>query len=381
MSTNNPFSLGMIKKLVIRYLIELLKFSWLVILLGVVLGSYMYFSKKSEPTIYTSYLSFTVNEASGADQPFLEQVLGFGLPGLSSISSEMGLKGEGGKSILQELIKTRKTLELALFKKIKIENEKGVMKEDFFINHFIDLFGLRKIWTEKKSRLAKVKFKHSNTEIFSRDENTVLLAVHSKIIKSHLFDEISRAGIMTLKFKSPNEKFSYHFVNSFYDELNKYYTEQSIEKQNRIYKAARARKDSLEKAMDGAEKGYISYLNSHNLAASGQYAEKIEIQYLARKLSGEMEAYFMSIKNVEAAKIALEQQTPLLQAIDKPVFPLPADIPNAKKSLLIGALIGMILAVMFVLGRRIIIDFVLNKVQVNESQDSDKITEVEEPLP
>ena len=90
---------------------------------------------------------------------------------------------------------------------------------------------------------------------------------------------------MTLKFKSPNEKFSYHFVNSFYDELNKYYTEQSIEKQNRIYKAARARKDSLEKAMDGAEKGYISYLNSHNLAASGQYAEKIEIQYLAIRFS------------------------------------------------------------------------------------------------
>jgi hypothetical protein len=360
MQDNQKSSLNILS-LLKTYGWELMKFSWLIVIIAVLLGFYMYRSKKIIPIDYAAYLSFSINENSGADQGFLQQVLG-GAASLNMIDADMGLgSGNNSMAMLQELIKTRKTMELVLFKKVSLPGKSGKSKEDFFINHYLDLCGIRDKWTKEKNPFQKVVFTHDSIATFSREQNAVLGFAHMNLSKKQLSDNLSKAGILTLKFKSVNEQFSYNFLRTFYDELNTYYTSKSIEKQQRIYKAAIARRDSLEKEMDIAEKEYIGYLNTHNLAAMGQHAEEIEIQYLGRKLSGEMEAYFMAIRNVETAKIALEQHTPLLQAIDKPLYPLGKDIPDAFSALLMGLALGAFLGIIAVLGRRAYIDFVIHK--------------------
>jgi hypothetical protein len=358
---NKTVSTDIIIKFVKSYLWELIKFSWLIAILAILLGYYMYQSKKKIPAQYAAFLSFTINEGSGADQSFMQQVLGGGL-GFGILDSELGIgKGGGGMAMLQELIKTRKTLELVLFEKVRIPDKNGTEKEDYFIHHYVDLCGYRDKWKKEKNGLADIYFTDDSTHAFNRAQNSLLGFVHGNIVRFDLTDNVSKAGILTLKFKTPNEQLSYNFLRKFYDNLNTYYTTKSIEKQQRIYKAAIDRRDSLEKAMDRAEKEYINYLNTHNLAAMGQHAEQIEIQYLGRKLSGEMEAYFMAIRNVETAKIALEQQTPLLQAIDKPMYPLGKEVPNAFIALIMGLAIGGFLGVFMVLGRKAYIDFIVNK--------------------
>ena len=360
MQNNTKSSLDIIK-LLKSYSWELFKFSWLIISIAALLGFYMYRSKKIIPVDYVSYLSFSINENSGADQGFLQQVLG-GAASLNMIDADMGLGGENNSmAMLQELIKTRKTMELVLFKKVTLADKSGKLKEDMYINHYLDLCGIRDKWKKENNPLYKVQFNSDSLSTFTREQNAVLGSAHMHLAKKHLSDNLSKAGILTLKFKSVNEQFSFNFLRSFYDELNTYYTSKSIEKQQRIYKAAIARRDSLEKEMDQAEKSYIAYLNTHNLAAMGQHAEEIEIQYLGRKLSGEMEAYFMAIRNVETAKIALEQHTPLLQAIDKPMYPLGKDVPNAFFALLTGLFLGGFLGVVIVLGRKAYFDFIVNK--------------------
>jgi hypothetical protein len=360
MTDNQKNSIDIVK-LIKTYGWELVKFSWLILIVSVLLGFYMYRSKKNIPAEYAAYLSFSINENSGADQGFLQQVLG-GSISLNMIDADMGLgSGNNSMAMLQELLKTRRTTELVLFKKIIMPDKSGKMKEDYFINHYLDICGIRDKWIKEKNPLKNIVFKHDSIQIFSREQNSVLGFAHMNLVKKQLSDNLSKAGILTLKFKSVNEQFSYHFLKTFYDELNTYYTSKSIEKQQRIYKAALARRDSLEKEMDIAEKEYIGYLNTHNLSAMGQHAEEIEIQYLGRKLSGEMEAYFLAIKNVETAKIALEQHTPLLQAIDKPLFPLGKEVPNAFSALIMGLFIGAFLAALAVLGRKAYIDFIVNK--------------------
>ena len=360
MQNNTKSSLDIIK-LLKSYSWELFKFSWLIISIAALLGFYMYRSKKIIPVDYVAYLSFSINENSGADQGFLQQVLG-GAASLNMIDADMGLGGENNSmAMLQELIKTRKTMELVLFKKVTLADKSGKLKEDMYINHYLDLCGIRDKWKNENNPLYKVQFNSDSLSTFTREQNAVLGSAHMHLAKKHLSDNLSKAGILTLKFKSVNEQFAFNFLRSFYDELNTYYTSKSIEKQQRIYKAAIARRDSLEKEMDQAEKSYIAYLNTHNLAAMGQHAEEIEIQYLGRKLSGEMEAYFMAIRNVETAKIALEQHTPLLQAIDKPMYPLGKDVPNAFFALLTGLFLGGFLGVVIVLGRKAYIDFIVNK--------------------
>jgi hypothetical protein len=359
--SEKPVGSAEIIQLIKNYGWELIKFSWLIAILAFMLGYYMYRSKKSIPAEYAAYLSFSINENSGADQSFLQQVLGGGIS-LNMIDADMGLgSGNNGMAMLQELMKTRKTMELVLFKKVTLPDISGKLKDDYFIHHFVELNGIRAKWKKEKNPLADVYFTHDSIPAFSREQNSILGLIHYSIIKKQLSDNLSKAGILTLKFKSVNEQLSFNFLRVFYDELNSYYTSKSIEKQQRIYKAAVARRDSLEKEMDLAEKDYISYLNTHNLAAMGQHAEEIEIQYLGRKLSGEMEAYFMAIRNVETAKIALEQHTPLLQAIDKPMYPLGRDVPNAFMALVMGVAIGSFLGIILVLGRKAYIDIVIHK--------------------
>jgi hypothetical protein len=361
------FSVEKLLNLAKIYFWELLKYSWVIAALAIVLGYYMYQSKKKIPVQFTAFLNFSLNESSGADQSFMQQVLGGSL-GIGSLDPDLGLGQSGGMPMLQELIKTRKTLELVLFQKVNLPNKKGKYREDYFINHIIELNGYRELWSKTKSSYANIYFKNDSTDGFSRDQNYILLTVCNNIIKGQLSDAVSKAGILTLKFKSFHEELSYHFLLRFYKELNTYYTQKSVEKQRRIFLAARIRRDSLEKEMDRAEKGYISYLNTHNLAAMGQHAEEIEIQYLGRKLSGEMEAYFMAIRNVEAAKIALEQQTPLLQAIDKPIYPLSREAPNAFMALITGLAIGTFLGIALIVGKKALRDYMKSQKKEKEKE-------------
>jgi capsule polysaccharide export protein KpsE/RkpR len=100
---------------------------------------------------------------------------------------------------------------------------------------------------------------------------------------------------------------------------------------------------------------------------------------LGRKLTGEMEAYFLAIKNVETAKIALEQQTPMLQPIDKPIYPLRSEKPNAFRALIMGLIIGALLGFIIIVGQKAIRDFIKYSKE-NKSKIDDTTLTNSEPI-
>jgi len=334
-----------IQKQLKRYAWLWLKWSWLVLILAAALGYYLYQSKAKLPSRYVARLSFSMNEGGGADQGYLQQVLGGGLFAGLGGSSELA---SGNMGRLQELLSTRRLLQMALFEEIEMIYPEGP-KKDFMIHHYLELQAMRKQWAKEESSLADLYFQHKNFEEFSRQENVILQAVVGRI-QQQLTQELSPSEILNIRFVSNSEVLSHDFINLLYNKLNTYYSNQSVEKQRRIFEAARSRRDSLEQEMDQAEEDYIKYLNQHNATAQGRYAESIRTQYLARKLSGEMEGYFLAIKNVETAKLALEQQTPLLQVIDRPLYPLYAERPNPRLFLFIGLFLGFFLGTSIVLG-------------------------------
>lgn len=357
--SNSAMSMGDILKIVKSYFWELIRFSWLILGIAALLGWYLYSGKAKQPKLYIANYTFMLNETSGTDQNFIQQVLGSGLLGFASGGGANDLNsGQGAQvAVLQELLKSRKIIELALFQKAAMPDKNNVVKEDYLINHYITIFGLREQWKKDELAIAEVHFTNDSTSAFSENENTVLLSVYYRIIKQHLSEELLKGGILSLTCKTTNEDYSYHFLRSLYTALDQYYTEKSVEKQRMIYLAAVARRDSLRGAMERAEKGYISYLDRSTASARGQHSAAIEIQFMARMLTGEMEAYFMAIRNAEAAKIALEKQTPLLQSIDKPIFPLGIDRPNASLYLIIGILAGGFLGTVLVIGQKFVRDF------------------------
>ena len=313
MEQGGTTSISDILKLVKSYFWELIRFSWLILGIAALLGWYMYNSKASQPRQFVANYTFMLNETSGTDQNFMQQVLGSGLLGFASGGGANDLSsGQGAQvAVLQELLKSRKILELALLKKRTLPGADGIVKEDYLINHYVDIFGLRENWKKEERAIAEVYITHDSTSLFTEQENSILLTVYYNISKYQLANDLLPGGILSLTFKTTNEDFSYEFLRSLYASLDQYYTEKSVEKQRNIYLAAVARRDSLRTAMEKAEQSYISYLDKGNVAARGQHSTAIEIQFMARMLTGEMEAYFMAIRNAEAAKIALEKQTPL----------------------------------------------------------------------
>ena len=104
-------------KLVKNYAWELVRFSWLILIFAILLGGYLYYSKIKVPTQYLGAYTLTLNDSSGTDQSYLQQVLGGGL--LAGLGSGPGteLSASNGSQIalLQELLHTRKILKLTLF--------------------------------------------------------------------------------------------------------------------------------------------------------------------------------------------------------------------------------------------------------------------------
>ena len=63
-------------------------------------------------------------------------------------------------------------------------------------------------------------------------------------------------------------------------------------------------------------------------------------------------AYTEIIKNLEMAKITLQKETPLIQIIDQPVFPLEKVRASKRNGLLIGGFLAGFLMVGFLLGQK-----------------------------
>ena len=62
------------------------------------------------------------------------------------------------------------------------------------------------------------------------------------------------------------------------------------------------------------------------------------------------------VKNLELAKLALRRETPLIQVIDKPIFPLAIDRFGKLKGLLLGGILFVVLISIY-----LIINMIFNK--------------------
>jgi hypothetical protein len=333
------------------YLRDLLLFSWLIAGVSIALGFYLYNRKASQPTTYTATLTFMLSEDKGFQQGMLGSLFG----------TAMSNADVGNISLakLDELIFTRSIVQRVLFSKVSLPSgEAQTRREDYLINHYIDIFGYRKQWQDAGSPMATFSYKQDSFALFTREENSLLLGIYSQLVNGQLSKYSSAGGIMTLSFTSTSEAYSYEFLTALFYIFNDYYTEKTTEKQKKLVEAARDRVSQLRGKMSQAEQAYIDYLNQNGASASGQNQVKVQTQYLARELQVEMEAYFGAVRAREAAEAALAQQIPLIQMIDAPIYPLSANRPNASFHFLIGVFGGAFLVSGLIILRRLIWDYI-----------------------
>lgn len=284
---------------------------------------------------YKAHLSFILNENESSSINLSSLA---GLAGLGSGS----LSGGVNEDKLLFLSNSRFLLGTTLLTNVKIRD-----KSQLLINYFLDKYETQK--TFKKDTLLK-DFKYfGNMHLDSLDirENKVLDIV-IKFIEDNQLLKIEgkkktgivaqNAGILTIDFFSIDEALSKTFVDCLYANISKYYVNKSIQRQYRNYTLIKERADSLKIILQSKE-AFGASLIDQNVNISKMQA-RVGLERTRRDVELLNLMYAEVMKNLEISKFSLENQTPMLQVIDSPTYPLKIEKKSKLKFGLIGSIIG-----------------------------------------
>jgi uncharacterized protein involved in exopolysaccharide biosynthesis len=290
------------------------------------------YASMSKPN-YNGSLSFVLNEN--------EQMPSLNLSSIASIAGIAGIGGSGGvnEDKLLFMSNSRYLFALTMISEKEINGKKNLLA-----NHYIDLYEMQKSFKSDTALSNFTYFTHNKLEELTYAENKVI----DKILKRIKVDEdklkieskkktgivAQNAGIIVFEYTSINEDFTKAFLEELYANVTSYYTNKSVQRQLRNYMLIRHRADSLKEILFSREiQGAGLFDKNTNLA---KMTARIEVERSRRDVEILSLMYGEVLKNVEIAKFALENQTPLFQIVDSPTLPL----QMKKHSRILSALIG-----------------------------------------
>jgi len=340
-----------------EYILELARnWKW-ILLISIIVSLIMGVRAYTSETEYRARLSFMINQDSGNPLGSISGVLG---------SFGISAKGKNNLSKVLELARSRKIIEKSLFNIVSVYD-----KEDLLINHLINYLDSAGQWNQKPWYLPGKEIDslplnfNPKTEQLDQHSKLELLALKSLVTKiggnpdnntngflDTRFNESSR--ILYLSTTTMNPDLSIQLTNTLFDELSHFYVSKSIEKQQSTYDILKTKTDSLQAVLDVKENQLASFEDTW----LGTYSSKSKLQ--ERRLEKEIRllnlALGESIKNLEIADFAVRNTTPYVQIIDRPIFPLNGYKTSTIRNLILGFIIGFILAGLFFLFKKIYLD-------------------------
>lgn len=313
-------------------------------LLGCVSGILYAYLK---PVEYSSKLTFIVEDAGGG-----------GLSGLSGIASSFGISGlgesEGGlyqnQANLKSYLKSRIIVEEALLEPVpdtKISYAEELAK----------VYGWREEWNED-AKLKKLNFAPGKThDNFTLQEDSVLFEMYKFIVEEGVVgvavpDE--EGSILSITTTVRSEKFARYFPEELLRIVVRNYSDTKTKLLRKNVEIFEHQVDSVRTELNEAlassasAKDQVFGLNpAFDVERVKIGKEQVNIQ-VTSMLLGEM------IKNLELARVKLMDQTPLIEIVDPPKYPLEKNERGLIKWGLLFGISGGLLAVFFFLGVRLV---------------------------
>ena len=287
---------------------------------------------------YTAHLSFALIEKGGG---------GGGLASLASSFGLGGLFGGGGSAFsgdnLLQILQSRYAVESTLLSPIDFNGQKMTM-----MDAYAQFMEMDKGWRKSKDpQLASMSFPIGQPrETFSRAQDSVLYEVYYQFVSSRLLKVTRRdkkISIVTVDFKSKNEQFSKVFVEELMNRTYEFYkntrTSQSRVNIDVMQQTADSIRNLYETAM--SRSAGISQVNV-NKAFSMAAVPRMKYENDAQMYGA---VYGEVLKNLETLKLDLARETPLVQIIDTPRYPLKKDKLGKIKGIALGGFIAGILIV------------------------------------
>ena len=313
----------------------------LIILAGIIGGligfTYAYFQK---PT-YKAALTFAMeDEKSG----------GGGLGGALGLASQFGidLGSSGGGAFsganLIELMKSRKLVEKTLLSPIEVDG-----KAQSLVEYYLAFNEIKKDWDEKPL-LKNVSFPiDADRTKFTLQQDSILKNLAAGLIKTDLVisQKDKKVSILSIEMNSTNEQFAKVFCETIAKETSEYYVEIKSKKSKMNVDILQHQADSIRAELNSAITGVaaaadnVFNLNSAmNVRRTPSARRQVDVQANTAILT-------QLVGNLELAKVTLRKETPLLQIIDRPSFPLEKEKVGKLKSMALGGFLAGFLTVLY----------------------------------
>ena len=339
------------------YFAALIK-SWkFITLMGFLCALLMFAWKFNTKALYKADLTFMLNEDESGS-----------LGGLSALMGQFGLSSGSSESNLDKILqlsRTRTITQKAFFEKANIDG-----KEDYIANHFISSFEKMKKWksrglsnllgSDDKYNIENFRFTHDSIENFSLLDKKALKKIHTLIAGNEseggyfTSDYSDLTGIMKFSILTTDPELSIVTVNQMFDKLSSYYVEKSVEKQEYDYKVIKSKYDSIATELNIVQ-GKLAYVQDSNRDLFRKQDQLVEnkLRIEEQKL---FTIYAEAEKQKQIAELTLNNKTPYIQAIDKPIGPLKPANAGRFFYFLLGGFLGGLLACGIVVMRKIYSD-------------------------
>ncbi|NWJ51815.1 MAG: lipopolysaccharide biosynthesis protein [Bacteroidetes bacterium] len=268
----------------------------------------------------------------------------------SGLASVAGLDiGGGGGNIfspdnIMSMMSSRKIVINSLLSPIIINKKKMTLMEYYLsFNHINDNWA-------KNPKFAKLKFPlNLDPKSLTREQDSVLNNIHSYLVAKviSIGKSNKKSTFREASCSSTNEIFSKALLETLANQVTMFYVATKTKRARQNVEILQTRADSIYKVLTNSL-DRSAVISDQNLNTAKQVAG-VDIKRKQIDIQVGTTAYSEVIRNLEIAKFTLQKETPLIQVIDPPVFPLQIEKAKKLQALIIGGFVGAFLAIGFLL--------------------------------
>lgn len=315
-----------------------LRRKWFFLLVSLVVGGLLGFTySKFSKDVFTASTTFVI-EGGESGNSSIGQYAGLA----SMIGVDLGSMGGGvfqGDNLL-ELYKSRKMIEAALLTNSISDSSK------LLLDYYLDFNELKENWKKYSPDLLEINFRNNDIGIQQRSRDSILQYIIKDINKTNLTvsKPDKKLSIIHVDVKSKNEIFSKEFNKALVDVVNTFYVKTKTKKSLENIEILQYKTDSVRAVMNGAiSAAVVAIDNTPNLNPTKQAQRIVPSQ--RSQFSAETNKAILGhlVQNLEMSKMTLLKESPLIQVIDEPIYPLHKDKVSTLKAIVIGGFIVFVL--------------------------------------
>jgi len=297
------------------------------------------------PPKYSAHLSFALVEKSAGGGGLADLASSFGISSMLGGGSNGAFSGDN----LLEIMQSPHTIEQTLLTPVVYQGKKQNLVEVY-----IQFNELRDKWQKKENNKELQTLSYSigqKRESFTRTQDSVLNSIYDKIIKSNALTiarKDKKLSFVNVNFTSKDEVFSKLFEEKLMEVTYRFYKETKTAQSRANVNMMQAKADSIRRLYESSlyrSAGYSQVNINQALAYAAVPKQKQE--YNSQLYAT---AHTEVLKNLETLKLDMARETPIVQIIDTPRFPLEKDRLGKAKAMATGGVLGSFLIVFYLLG-------------------------------